>query len=62
MSNPAVYIKAILGAISAFLTALATALADNSISAQEWVTAGVALVAAFAVVYAIPNKDDSKTT
>jgi len=48
--------KAFIGALVGFLTALATALDDNSISAQEWVTALIALIIGFGAVFSIPNK------
>jgi len=48
--------KAVIAAVVAFLTAISTALGDNSISGQEWVTALIALVIGFGAVFSIPNK------
>jgi len=48
--------KAFIGALVAFLTAIATALDNGSISAQEWVFALIALIAGFGAVFSIPNK------
>lgn len=56
MNKIAPYAKAILGALAAFLTAIATALDDNTISMQEWITAVVALIIAGGVVFRVPNK------
>lgn len=53
------YAKAFVGALIAFLTALSTALVDdksfNDISDGQWVVAVIALLTAFAGVWAIPN-------
>lgn len=51
-----VYAKAFVGALVAALTSIATGLDDGALSAQEWVTAAVALLVAFAAVWATPNK------
>ena len=56
MVKIAPYAKAILGALVAFLTALTTALEDGHVSAQEWVTALIALLAAGGVVFSVPNR------
>ncbi len=58
MTNPAIYIKAILAALVAGLSALATALDNGAISAQEAVTAAIATLVALGAVYAIPNAPD----
>ncbi len=58
MTNPAIYIKAILAALVAGLSALATALDNGAISAQEAVTAVIATLVALGAVYAIPNAPD----
>jgi hypothetical protein len=55
MDKIAPYAKAVTGAIVAFLTAIATALADNGITGQEWVTAAIAFFVALGAVWAIPN-------
>ena len=52
----AYYAKAIIGAASAFVASLVTALGDNTISGQEWLTAVAAALVALGVVYAVPNK------
>lgn len=41
------YVRAAVVTALAFLTALAVAIADNAISAQEWVTIAIATVSAF---------------
>lgn len=50
------YLKAIVAALIAGLGSIATALGDNAISAQEWVTAGLAFLVALSAVWAVPNK------
>lgn len=55
----ATMIKAILAGIIALGTSLVTALGDNVISGQEYVTAIVAGIVALGVVYQIPNKPSS---
>lgn len=50
------YAKAIVGALVAGLTALGTALADDSVTATEWVGVAVATLTALGVVYAVPNR------
>lgn len=54
--GPANYAKAIAGGVLAGLGVLYLALADNTVSAQEWVGVAQGAGAAFAVVYGIPNK------
>lgn len=53
--RPLEYAKAISGAILAGLGVLYVALADDVVSAQEWVAVAQAAGAAFAVVWGIPN-------
>jgi hypothetical protein len=55
MSLIAPYYKAFTGAIVAFLTAIITALDSDGISAQEWITAVIALLVSGGAVFAIPN-------
>jgi peptidoglycan/LPS O-acetylase OafA/YrhL len=50
------YAKAIVGALGAGLAALGVALADNTVTAGEWVTVAVATVGALGLVYAVPNR------
>ncbi|MEV0425380.1 hypothetical protein [Micromonospora sp. NPDC050495] len=52
--NP--YAKAIVGGAVAGLTALGTALADDRVTASEWVGVAVATLAALGIVYAVPNR------
>jgi sugar phosphate permease len=52
------FAKAIIGALVAFLTALATALENGSVSGQEWVTSLIALLVGFGAVFSIPNKPE----
>lgn len=55
MPNPLEYAKAIAGAILAGLGVLYVALSDGAVSAQEWVGVSQAALAAFAVVWGLPN-------
>ena len=50
------YIKAILGAVSAAVASLVTALDDGSINLQEGMIAVGAFLGALALVYAVPNR------
>lgn len=55
------YLKAFVGAGIAGLTALGTALVPDSlgvaaVTPMEWTTVGVAALAAFGAVWAVPNK------
>lgn len=59
--RPQEYAKAISGAILAGLGVLYIALADNAVSAQEWVAVAQAAGAAFAVVWGIPNAAQKDT-
>lgn len=49
------YIKAVVGAGGAFVTALITAYADNIVSQAEWITAFAAAIVAFAAVFQTTN-------
>lgn len=53
--RPDEYAKAIVGAVVAGLTALATAAAEDGVSAPEWLGVLVAVVATFGGVYAKRN-------
>ena len=55
-----VYAKATVGALIAALSSIATALGDNNISGQEWVTAAIAFLVAFGAIWNIPYKAASK--
>ena len=57
MTPPAVYIKAILGAVIAGLSALATAAEDGGINLAEGLVAAVGALSALVVVYQVPNAD-----
>ena len=50
------YAKAIIGALVAGLTALGTALTDDTVTGAEWVAVAVATLTALGVVYAVPNR------
>lgn len=56
MRNFAPYLKAIVAALVAGLGALATALDDNALSAQEIVTCVIAFLVALGAVFAVPNQ------
>lgn len=49
------YLKAIVGAVVAGLTALQAALDDGGITAQEGVTAAIAALVALGAVWIVPN-------
>jgi hypothetical protein len=55
--KPSEYAKATVGALAAGLTALGTAVADDGVTGAEWVGVAVAVVGAFATVFAVPNAD-----
>jgi len=59
MAKIAPYVKAVIAAVIAFLSSLLTALGDNAISSQEWVTAIIAFLVGLGAVWAIPNKSSS---
>lgn len=50
------YAKAIAAAAAAGAGALVTALADDAVSNGEWVTVGLAVLAALGVTYGVPNR------
>ncbi|HEY5986433.1 MAG TPA: hypothetical protein VIV12_08665 [Streptosporangiaceae bacterium] len=50
------YAKAIAAAVAAGAGALVTALADDAVSSGEWVTVGLAVLAALGVTYGVPNR------
>lgn len=50
------YAKAIVGALTAGLAALGTALADDTVTRLEWVGVAAALLGAAGLVWAVPNK------
>lgn len=58
------YVKAIIGALIAGLTALGASLADGGtivgVSSGEWVAVVIALVGTFGGVYGVENKDRNK--
>ena len=49
------YAKAIAGAVTAGLTAAATALTDGSVDPVESITIAIAVITALGVVWAVPN-------
>jgi len=49
------YAKAVVGAAVAGLGSVGTALGDDVVSPQEWVTAAIVALVALATVWAIPN-------
>jgi hypothetical protein len=49
------YLKAIVAALIAGLSSIVTALGDNTISPQEWVTAAIAFLVALGAVWGVPN-------
>lgn len=50
------YLKAVVGGAVAGLTALATAMSDDTVTRTEWIGVAVAVVGALGVVYATPNR------
>jgi hypothetical protein len=56
VSKFAPYLKALIGALVAGLGALASGLDDNTLSAQECITAAIAFLVAFGGVFYIPYK------
>ncbi len=56
MKTIAPYFKAVVASGIAAGSSLITALGDNAMSAQEWVTAAVAFLVGLGVVAAVPNK------
>lgn len=57
MKHIAPYAKALVGAATAGLGALGTALTDGDVTAQEWVAVASATLVALGVVFGTPNKD-----
>lgn len=49
------YSKAIVGSLVAGLGALSTALEDNTVTSQEWVTVASAFLVAFGAIWKVPN-------
>lgn len=54
--SPQEYAKALVGALAAFLAAVVTGLADEHITAVEWVVAALAAVTAGGAVFGVPNR------
>lgn len=50
------YAKAVVGAVMAVLTGLGVALADSTVTGQEWVTMAIAGLGALGIVWAVPNE------
>lgn len=50
------YMKAIVGALIAALTALGAAYTDGGVSPSEWIVVATAALTTFAGVWAVPNK------
>ena len=48
------YVKAVVAALMAGLSALGVALADGQVTATEWVVAATAVLGTFAAVWASP--------
>lgn len=53
--QPQTYLKAVVAAIAAGLGVAFLALADNTVSAQEWVAIAQAALVAGGAVYGVPN-------
>lgn len=56
MSRVAPYAKALVAALVAGLTAVATGLDSSGLSAQEWIYAVVAFLVGLGAVFAVPNR------
>lgn len=56
MSRVAPYAKALVAALVAGLTAIATGLEDSSLNTQEVVYAAIAFLVGLGAVFAVPNK------
>jgi hypothetical protein len=50
------YWKAIVGGLAAGAAAVTTAAQDGQISGEEWVTAGIAVLGALGLTWAVPNR------
>lgn len=49
------YMKAIVGALIAGLTAVGTGLDDGAVSGAEWLGVAIATLGALGVIWAVPN-------
>lgn len=58
--KPSEYAKATTSAVLAGLGSLGTALADGTITGQEWVAVALAVVATFGTVFGVRNKRPPK--
>jgi len=56
MSNIAPYLKALVAALVAGLTVIATSMADGSLTAQDFVYASIAFLVGLGAVFSVPNK------
>ena len=56
------YAKAIMGGLTAGLSALGTALADGQLTATEWVVVAAAVMAGLGLVWGVPNKIDTPSS
>lgn len=56
------YAKAVVGGLVAGLTALGTAMTDDTVTTAEWVGIAVATLGALSFVYATPNRDPQPPT
>lgn len=54
------YAKAIVGALVAGLTAIATGLTDDVLTNAEWIAAAIAFLGAGGVVWGVPNAPDNR--
>lgn len=52
--------KALIGAVTAGLTALATAMTDGSVTGSEWIGVALAALGTLGAVYGIANKPTEK--
>ncbi|MFC7817544.1 hypothetical protein ACFUTR_23220 [Streptomyces sp. NPDC057367] len=50
------YAKAVVAAVTAGSAALGTAVQDGAVDSGEWVTVGLAVLAALGVTWAVPNR------
>ncbi|MGW8679679.1 hypothetical protein ACWGNN_01180 [Streptomyces sp. NPDC055817] len=56
------YLKALAAAVAAGATSLVTALDDGTITGQEGITAGLAVLAALGITWAVPNRQPEAPT
>ncbi|MGV9242606.1 hypothetical protein [Streptomyces sp. NPDC003710] len=54
--------KAVVGGLAAGAAAAATAVQDGQVTAAEGVTIALAVLGAYGVTWAVPNKQTSSTT